>query len=89
MPVFGISSDRSLDDSPSGVGIGRYRLRKKLGIPTEINLFDYFIGGGEGKEVGLGSHYLSILGFLLDDIQIMAPSFYQVGMEKSLTCQDG
>jgi len=27
-----------------GVEISRYRLRKKLGIATEVSLFDYFIG---------------------------------------------
>ena len=32
--------------SVRGVEIGRYRLRKKLQIPTEINLFDYLIGIG-------------------------------------------
>jgi len=30
--------------SVRGVEIGRYRLRKKLQIPTETNLFDYLIG---------------------------------------------
>jgi len=30
--------------SVRGVEIGRYRLRKKLQIPTEINLFDFLIG---------------------------------------------
>jgi DNA-binding CsgD family transcriptional regulator len=29
--------------SVRGVEIGRYRLRKKLGIPSETNLFDYLI----------------------------------------------
>lgn len=32
--------------SVRGVEIGRYRLRKKLQIPTEISLFDYLIGIG-------------------------------------------
>lgn len=32
--------------SVRGVEIGRYRLRKKLQIPTEITLFDYLIGIG-------------------------------------------
>jgi len=32
--------------SVRGVEIGRYRLRKKLQIPTETNLFDYLIGIG-------------------------------------------
>jgi ligand-binding sensor domain-containing protein/DNA-binding CsgD family transcriptional regulator len=31
-----------LNISVRGVEIGRYRLRKKLGVPTEINLFNYF-----------------------------------------------
>jgi DNA-binding CsgD family transcriptional regulator len=26
-----------------GVEVGRYRLRKKLQIPTEVNLFEYLI----------------------------------------------
>ncbi len=30
--------------SVRGVEISRYRLRKKLGIPTEVNLFDFLIG---------------------------------------------
>ena len=30
--------------SVRGVEISRYRLRKKLEIPTEMNLFDYLIG---------------------------------------------
>jgi ligand-binding sensor domain-containing protein/DNA-binding CsgD family transcriptional regulator len=43
-----------LNISVRGVEIGRYRLRKKLGIPTEINLFDYFMRTGERKKVGAG-----------------------------------
>ena len=36
--------------SVRGVEISRYRLRKKLGIPTEMNLFEYLIGlNGEDK----------------------------------------
>ena len=49
--------------SVRGVEISRYRLRKKLGIPTEVNLFEYLMGlgedkgrvNGEGKSGGLGS----------------------------------
>jgi DNA-binding CsgD family transcriptional regulator len=33
--------------SVRGVEISRYRLRKKLNLPTEINLFDYLIGLGK------------------------------------------
>ena len=32
-----------LNISPRGVEIGRYRLRKKLQLPTEMSLFDYLI----------------------------------------------
>jgi ligand-binding sensor domain-containing protein/DNA-binding CsgD family transcriptional regulator len=32
--------------SVRGVEISRYRLRKKLNLPTEVNLFDYLIGIG-------------------------------------------
>jgi len=28
-----------------GVEIGRYRLRKKLGLPTEMNLFEFLLNG--------------------------------------------
>src|SRR6476659_11321000 len=36
--------------SVRGVEISRYRLRKKLGIPTEMNLFEYLMGlNGENK----------------------------------------
>jgi DNA-binding CsgD family transcriptional regulator len=27
-----------------GVEISRYRVRKKLGIPTDVNLYDFLIG---------------------------------------------
>jgi len=37
--------------SARGIEISRYRLRKKLNLPTEINLFDYLIGIGT-KENG-------------------------------------
>jgi len=43
---------RGFERLDRGVEISGYRLRKKLGIPTEINLFDYFMGGSEGKKVG-------------------------------------
>ena len=33
--------------SVRGVEISRYRLRKKLNLPTEVNLFDYLIGIGK------------------------------------------
>lgn len=33
--------------SVRGVEISRYRLRKKLNLPTEVNLFDYLIGLGK------------------------------------------
>ena len=45
-----------LNISLRGVEIGRYRLRKKLQLPTETNLFDYLIGlqssGSSEKNAG-------------------------------------
>ncbi|MEY4703379.1 MAG: hypothetical protein RIR96_1276, partial [Bacteroidota bacterium] len=35
--------------SVRGVEIGRYRLRKKLGLATEVNLFDHLIQLGIKK----------------------------------------
>lgn len=48
-----------LNISVRGVELSRYRLRKKLGIPTEVNLFDYLFGvtnqaptpGSQGPEL--------------------------------------
>jgi DNA-binding CsgD family transcriptional regulator len=37
--------------SVRGVEISRYRLRKKLGIPKEISLFDYLIRLGGKREL--------------------------------------
>jgi DNA-binding CsgD family transcriptional regulator len=39
-----------LNISVRGVEISRYRLRKKLRIPTEINLFSYFTGFSTSKK---------------------------------------
>jgi DNA-binding CsgD family transcriptional regulator len=36
--------------SVRGVEIGRYRLRKKLQIPTEVNLFEFLLKHHSGKE---------------------------------------
>jgi DNA-binding CsgD family transcriptional regulator len=35
--------------SGRGVEISRYRLRKKLGLPTEMSLFDFLLATVEGK----------------------------------------
>ena len=37
--------------SVRGVEISRYRLRKKLQIPTEVNLFNYLLNVHSGKTV--------------------------------------
>ena len=38
--------------SVRGVEISRYRLRKKLQIPTEVNLFDFLLNLHDGKSSG-------------------------------------
>ena len=37
---------RLMNISVRGIEISRYRLRKKLGISSEVNLFDYLINLG-------------------------------------------